>query len=209
MAVTRTIGPDRSGASRADGTRRQAPPAGLECIGSYRMKRAITGRWSEGAVMPLREAGSALMLRTPSMATASVLSSTPIKASETKIWSMSSGTPLLMRDQLAGSSPDLRRFQGYPRASPEPSSTACRRRHGRAGEAAGAELGSGRYRRNLGGGRRLRCVVEVTAHQNPPTWTGTLKQARRPRPGSRSLILPWNESLRPTRCGQASLRSTS
>ena len=59
--------------------------------------------------MPLREAGSALMLRTPSMATASVLSSTPIKASETKIWSMSSGTPFVdagpARRIFAGSSP--------------------------------------------------------------------------------------------------------
>ncbi len=57
---------------------------GSNVFGSYRMKRAITGRWSEGAVMPLREAGSSVMLRTPSMATASVLSSTPIKACETK-----------------------------------------------------------------------------------------------------------------------------
>jgi hypothetical protein len=59
------------------------------------------GRWSEGASMSARDAGSAVTLFIPSKGSDSVLSRAWTSRCETRIWSISSLTPLLIRDQFA------------------------------------------------------------------------------------------------------------
>jgi hypothetical protein len=55
--------------------------------------------------MSVREAGSAVTLLIPSSGSDSVLCSAWTSRCETRIWSMSSLTPLLIRDQFAAPSP--------------------------------------------------------------------------------------------------------